>query len=122
MKPKYQLKVKIKVSKIVNDLKEELKDVPVAELTEMKVNPELIRYVCNIVEGYIKKKYKCNKKEIVTNILIKLNPAINEADKKTINDVVEYLHSNGDIVAITVVKYTGKVLLRLMKLAVGVVL
>ncbi len=122
MKPKYQLKVKIKVSKIVNDLKEELKDLPVAELAEMKVNPELIRYVCNIVEGQIKKKYKCNKKDIVTSILLKLNPALTEADKKTINDVVEYLHSNGDIVAVYAAKYVGKLLVRLLKLTVGVVL
>jgi hypothetical protein len=110
MKPKYQLKVKIKVSKIVNDLKEELKDLPVAELAEMKVNPELIRYVCNIVEGQIKKKYKCNKKDIVTSILLKLNPALTEADK------------NGDIVAVYAAKYVGKLLVRLLKLTVGVVL
>jgi hypothetical protein len=100
----------MKVHRIIKDLKRELDDLSPTEIQEYRVNPEFIKYVCNIVETEIgKKKYKPNKKEIVLQILAKLTPeAIVEKDKNFINTTIEFLHSNGDIKEITLLRYLGR--------------
>jgi hypothetical protein len=115
VQPKRELKKRIKINKIYNDLKEELKDLTVVELLEMKANPELIKYACNLVETAMKKKYKPNKKEIVIGIMVKLIPSINDADKKVIGDAIEFLHGNGDIRKITLLKTVGKYVVECLK-------
>ncbi len=115
VQPKRELKKKIKVNKIVNYLKEELKDFSPAELQEYRLNPEFIKYVCNLVETKISKKYKPNKKEIVLGILLKLIPTITEPDKKQISENIEFLHGNGDIKTITILRYFGRTLYSVLK-------
>jgi hypothetical protein len=113
--PKRELKKKLKICKIFNDLKEELKDFSVAELLELRLNPELLKHICNIVENTIKKKYKPNKKDIVLSIVTKLIPSISELDKKLISDAIEFLHGNGDIKKSSVVKMVGVFFLKSLK-------
>ncbi len=95
--PKGELKKRLKVNKIFNDLKEEVKDFSAQELIDMRLNPALIVWVCNKVENKISKKYKANKKEVVISIVFKLIPSLNDADKRQISDIIEHLHSNDDI-------------------------
>lgn len=113
--PKRELKKKLKISKIFNDLKDELKDFSVQELQEIRLNPELLKHVCNIVENTVKAKYKPNKKEIVIGVLCKLIPSINDPDKKQISDAIEFLHSNGDIKKSSVFKAVFKFFLKTLK-------
>lgn len=107
VEPKRQLKVKMKVTKIVADLKEEFKDLSPAELAELKVNPELIKYVCNLVEVKIKKKHRANKKEVVLSIVNKF-ATLTEPERKKIEELIEFLHGNGDIKDNTILRYLSK--------------
>jgi hypothetical protein len=115
VKPKRDLKKKLKINKILSDLREELKDFSVPELQEMRLNSELLKHVCNLVESSIKKKYKPNKKEIVLNIFLKLIPSISEPDKKQLADNIEFLHSNGDIKQYTLLKKLGTFFFKSLK-------
>ncbi len=115
VRPKRHLKLKIKVTKIGNELKEEFKDLSVAELQDMRLNPELIKYICNTVETRIKKKYKANKKDIVIGIIFKLIPSLTELEKKAIGETIEFLHGNNDIKTITVLRYCGRFLVDQLK-------
>lgn len=115
VQPKRELKKKMKINKIINFLKEDLKDFSVQELQDYRLNPELIKYVCNLVETKMTKKYKPNKKEIVLNILSKLIPAVNDVDRKSISDSIEFLHGNGDIKTLTLFRYLGRTLFSVLK-------
>lgn len=112
--PKRQLKVKVKIAKLVTNLKIEFAELSPTELNELKSNPELIKYVCNLVETKIKKSDNCNKKDIVINIVSKLI-TITEPDKKGIGEIIEFLHSNRDIKANTFLRYIGKYIYQLVK-------
>ena len=92
VKPKNELAKRIKICKIVAKIIEELPKLPENDLKEMKNNPELIKYVCNLVENLISKKYKPNKKEIVLDILKRVIPAFSQNDEKLISDIIEFLH------------------------------
>lgn len=113
--PKRELKKKLKICKIFNDLKDELKDFSIQELQEMRLNPELLKHICNVVENTLKAKYKPNKKEIVLSILVKLIPTLTEPDKKQVGDAIEFLHANGDIKKSSMWKMAGLFFLNSLK-------
>lgn len=115
VKPKRDLKKKLKINRILSDLKEELKDFSVTELQEMRLNSELLKHVCNLVESSIKKKYKPNKKDIVLSIISKLIPSISDPDKKQLADNIEFLHSNNKIKKYTFCKKLGAFFLKSLK-------
>jgi exopolyphosphatase/pppGpp-phosphohydrolase len=108
VKPKNELAKRIKICKIVAKIIEELSKLPQEDLKDMKNNPELIKYVCNLVENLISKKYKPNKKEIVLDILKRVIPGFSTNDEKLISDIIEFLHQNKDIKKIRWVKLLGK--------------
>jgi hypothetical protein len=105
--PKRELKKRLKIAKIVNAISKVLKELPQTDLNEMKTNPELIKYVCNLVENTIKKKYTTDKKSIVLQILTSVI-SITEPDKKIVSDTIEFLHKNGDIRKINTIKLITK--------------
>lgn len=117
--PKRHLKVKVKIAKLANDLKAEFADLSPQELAELKSSPELIKYVCNLVEVKIKKEYHCNKKEIAVNIISKL-VSLTEPEKKAVGETIEFLHGNGDIKPNTLMRYLGKYLWHVVKKKVSV--
>jgi hypothetical protein len=54
--PKRELKCKVKVAEIFIYLKEEFKDMPHSDLIEIRLNPDLIKHICQLVESNIAKK------------------------------------------------------------------
>lgn len=80
-----------------------------------KIDPSLLRYLCNLVENsYNKTKSvddKINKKELVIDIYIKLKPQSNNVeDRKVLDKLIEDFHTNGDIKRISTVNYVYKYL------------
>lgn len=80
-----------------------------------KIDPSLLRYLCNLVENsYNKSKAvddKINKKELVIDIYVKLKPQSNNVeDKKVLEKLIEDFHTNGDIKRISTIHYVYKYL------------
>ena len=68
-----------------------------------KTNTEFILYVCKLVENVILKSDGVNKKELVLNIMRTI-VGCNDAECKLVGEIIEFLHSNGMIQKIKVVK------------------
>lgn len=86
-----------RIADINNVVKDKLASLPPNIL--YKNNSEFILYVCKLVENVICKADKLNKKELVLNILKPLL-SLNDAEAKTVGEIIEFLHSNGMIQAI----------------------
>lgn len=120
IQPKRELKAKVKIAAILAFLKEEFKGVPTAELVEMKTNPELIKHVCQLVESNISKKYKPDKKKIVIDLIVKLIVDVSDKDKTLIANSIEFLHSNKDIKASSILRNIGNYIFQIVKKKVSV--
>lgn len=68
-----------------------------------KTNTEFILYVCKLVENVILKSDGVNKKELVLKIMREVI-GCNDAECKLVGEIIEFLHSNGMIQKIKVVK------------------
>jgi hypothetical protein len=108
VKPKRELAKRVKIAKIVNKIVKLLEDIPSNEINEMRNHPDLIKYICNLVENLNKKKYKPDKKKIVFDIMRRVIPNFSANDEKIVSDIIEFLHGNGDIKKIRIIKYLGK--------------
>jgi hypothetical protein len=93
------LKTTSKFQEISDIIVELLKQVP--DIETLKLNNELILYICNIVEELCKKKYKINKLDLLLATLIRVIPSITEDEKKLITDIVEFFHANKQIIGVT---------------------
>ena len=89
-----------------NDLivvvKDKLQYLP-PNLLLYKTNSEFILYVCKLVENVILKSDGVNKKELVLKIMREV-VSFNDAECKLVGEIIEFLHSNGLIQKIKVVK------------------
>jgi len=95
VKPKRELAKRRKSTKVMNKVIELLqKDFSSSDINDMKNNPELLKYVCNEVENLVKKKYNIDKKKLVLEIISKVVANINDNDRKSMSDNIEFLHSN----------------------------
>lgn len=106
VKPKNLLKNLKRTGDIIHLVLDTLKDLP--DIDKQKYNPDLILYICKVVENSYDKKTladeKVNKKEMVFNILKTLYPNISEADKVIIEGIIEHLHSSGRIKKVNILK------------------
>lgn len=106
VKPKNLLKNLKRTGDIIQVILDTLKDLP--DLEKQKYNPDLILYICRVVENSYDKKSladeKINKKEMVFNILKKLYPSLNDNDKLVIEGIIEHLHSSGRIKKVNILK------------------
>ena len=80
-----------------------------------KIDPSLLRFICNIVENSYSKKNsvdnKIDKKKIVIDVYCTLKPSANNSDDKVMVDkLIEDLHSSGQILKVSSVRYYWKVL------------
>ena len=91
------------------------------ELTSHKFNPDLILYICNVVENWFYKykksvaDEKINKKDIVIKIIKKLIPSINSIDEQSIIQIIEHLHSSKKIKVISLLKWSARLLCDLLQ-------
>ena len=89
-----------------NDLivvvKDKLQSLP-PNLLLYKTNSEFILYVCKLVENVILKSDGVNKNELVLKNMREV-VCCNDAECKLVGEIIEFLHSNGMIQKIKVVK------------------
>ena len=108
IKPKNLLKNLKRSGDLIQFVIEKLKDLP--DLDKQKHNPDLILYICKLIENTCCKKTrsdeKVNKKETAQQIIKKLIPSINENDKIIIDGIIEHLHSSGRIKKVNILKYS----------------
>ena len=100
VKPKNLLKT-IQSTVLLEDyIIEQLKG---SDLSQQKCNPDLILFVCKVIENWFHKyrksiaDEKISKKEIAIRVLKKLIPSISQADESIIIQIIEHLHSSGRI-------------------------
>jgi hypothetical protein len=63
---------------------------------ELKLNPELVLLVCNLVEEGVERKYNIDKKELVMNVLDNIYK-YSDVEKKHLDDMIEFLHATKKI-------------------------
>jgi len=80
------------LEKILNNRLQELNMIQ----PKYKVDVELIRYVCNMVEHFILKNDKIDKKQFVLEFM-KNTFSANDEELEIISKAIEYLHSNKHI-------------------------
>ena len=97
VKPKNALQVAVRCAKLVDKLKEELKDV---DWSKSKFEPAILEYVCNLVECEFHKKQtheaKVDKKQVVLDVVSKF-VGLSDPDKQIMGQIIEHLHSTGRI-------------------------
>ena len=97
VKPKNAIGVALKVAKIAEMLKDELKGY---DFNKNKNEPSLIEYIGRLIEGEFQKKKtsdgKVNKRDVLIEILEKLvGNQMSQQDKDVIYPIIEHLHSCG---------------------------
>lgn len=87
--------------RLIDILEEKVKSLPSYE--ELRLNPELILLCCNLVENGCEKKDQVDKKVLCINVLHNIFNYTN-AEKKLVDDTIEFLWSTKKIKRIHLVK------------------
>ena len=110
VKPKYKLKSKIFKSDLSNEIIKRILEFE--NRSSLRNDPELLKFICDLVENGVKKtddKNKVDKKELVLEIYCKIFN-LNENEKKHIGEQIEFLCDNDLIVKFNSVKKMVKCL------------
>jgi len=75
-------------------LEEKVKSLP--DFSTLKLNPELILLVCNMVEEGSEKRHHIDKKELVMKVLDNIFH-YGESEKRLLDDQIEFLHATKKI-------------------------
>lgn len=88
-------------------IEEKVKHLP--NYVELKVHPELVLLCCQLVENSIvnNKKLKVDKKALVVDVLNKIF-GYNPTDRKTVEEIIEFLWQTGKIHKVKFVKKAGR--------------
>ena len=102
--------VEVLIGEIVKFVNENIKKV-----SPDKIDPSLLRFLCNLVENSYTKKdvidNKIDKKKIVIDVYIILKPHANNVDDRLILDkMVEDFHSSKQILKVSRFRYYYKLL------------
>ena len=100
--------IDVLIGEIVEFVKENIK-----KLSSDKIDPSLLRFICNVIENSYTKKdvidNKIDKKKVVIDVYIILKPAANNTDDRIILDkMIEDLHTSGGILKVSRLKYYYK--------------
>jgi hypothetical protein len=104
------VKAHIKQSTIINDVVKTLSELPDFN-TKLRLDPEIIVYVCNIVEQVIKKNKEdkeISKLDLVTTILIKAWDLKEEHELDLIIKQIKFVCNNNQVKKIKKSKIYGK--------------
>ena len=96
------------IDEIVSYIRQSIKNVSAA-----KIDPSLLRFICNVVENSYSKKSveqnKIDKKKIAIDVYIILKPSANSADDRAMLDrLIEDFHTSGQILKVSRLKYYYK--------------
>jgi hypothetical protein len=102
--------VEVLIGEIVNFVNENIKKV-----SPDKIDPSLLRFLCNVVENSYNKKdiidNKIDKKKVVLDVYMILKPHANNVDDRLILDkMVEDFHSSKQILKVSRLRYYYKIL------------
>jgi len=102
--------VEVLIGEIVKFVNENIKKV-----SPDKIDPSLLRFLCNLVENSYTKKdvidNKIDKKKIVVDVYMILKPHANNVDDRLILDkMVEDFHSSKQILKVSRLRYYYKIL------------
>ena len=97
------------IGEIVDFVKENIK-----KLSPDKIDPSLLRFICNVIENLYTKKdvidNKIDKKKVVIDVYIILKPAANNVeDRKMLDKLIEDFHTSGQILKVSRLRYYYKV-------------
>ena len=115
VKPKNKLKSKIFKCDLCNEIVRRVLEFE--NHLSLRNDPELLKFVCDLVENGVKKtddKNKVDKKELMLEIYSKIFN-INENEKKHISDQIEFLCDNELITKVFNVKKNGKLFINYIK-------
>lgn len=98
------------ISEIVAFVNDKIK-----KISPDKIDPSLLRFICNIIENSYNKKdvadSKIDKKKVALDVYLILKPQCNTAeDKILLNNLIEDFHSTQQISKISNFKYYWKVI------------
>ena len=93
---------------LITTLENKIRSLP--NFLELKLNPEIVLFACNLIENICKKKYKIDKKTLCINVLSAIFN-FTEPDKKSCGEIIEFLHSTTQIKKATLIKKL-KIILR----------
>ena len=94
--------VKFKRHLMRSDIEKQLIDIIEQRITALpdyqtlRVNPELILLVCNLIENGLTKKHKSDKKALCLKVLNHIF-SYNNTENQQVDDTVEFLHSTKKI-------------------------
>ena len=102
--------VEVLIGEIVSFVNENIKKV-----SPDKIDPSLLRFLCNLVENSYTKKdvidNKIDKKKVVVDVYMILKPHANNAeDRITLDKLVEDFHSSKQILKVSRLRYYYKLL------------
>ena len=100
--------VDVIINEIIGFVNEKFK-----KISPEKIDPSLLRFLCNIIENAYTKKdivdNKIDKKKIVIDVYIILKPQANNTEDKIILDkLIEDLHSSGQVLKVSRLRYYYK--------------
>ena len=101
VKLKRSLKVLGLEKQLVDIITERIHKLP--EYQKLRLNNELILLVCNLIENGTYKEIKTNKKETALKVLNEIF-SYNNQEHKQVEEAIEFLHSNGKIKRVRLVK------------------
>jgi len=101
---KNTLKQSVRFQQISDLVLEGIKIIP--NISEHKINLELIELICNIIETFCKKTYKLDKLNLFFYTLKRIDPSLTSDEEDKIKNDIEYLHNNGIIKAISNSQYS----------------
>lgn len=87
--------------RLIDILQDKVKSLPSYE--ELRLNPELILLCCNLIENGCEKKDQVDKKLLCINVLHNIF-GYNNAEKKQVDDTIDFLWSTKKIKRIPLVK------------------
>lgn len=86
---------------MLSALEEKIKGLP--NYQTLRLNPEMVLLCCNIIENSVSKKDKVQKKDLAIKVLNSFF-TYNDADKKVVEEQIEFLWSNKRIKKIKLFK------------------
>ena len=102
--------VDVLINEIVNFVNENVK-----EISQDKIDPSLLRLLCNVVENSYNKKNvidkKIDKKKVVIDVYLILKPHCNNVEDKLILDkLIEDFHTSEQILKVSRLRYYCKLI------------
>jgi len=100
---KNSLKQQQKFQTISDTIIAHIKQLPEPDLK----NVELIKYICDLIEFFVKRKYKIDKESLMIYTIKKLFPEITDEDVSFVKQTVQYLIDNKLIKIVKTSQYIG---------------